>query len=135
MRSFLVTATAIAALATSAAAQTPPTGPAAGQPNAAQPPAMATPGGPMGGPGAHPPPHGPMGPMGGGPMGAMGGGPMGAMMGHGWMHHMHRPPSKAAHFYFKRGDAVVDVKCADDESMNACVDATATLLAKLHAEH
>jgi hypothetical protein len=47
-------------------------------------------------------------------------------------HHMHHPPpSKAAHFRFMRGNDVMDVKCADDEPMRACVDATVTLIDKL----
>jgi hypothetical protein len=64
------------------------------------------------------------------------GGRMGGMMEHGWMHHMRPPPpSKAAHFFFKRGDSAVDVQCAEDESMRACVDATGALLDKLSTEH
>ena len=47
------------------------------------------------------------------------------------MHEMHRPPSKAAHFRFRKGDAMVDIKCADDEPMKACVDAGSALLDKL----
>ncbi len=73
----------------------------------------------------------------GGPMEGMHG-PMDAMHRRmGWMmHHMdwHRPPpSKAAHFRFKKGDALVDIKCADDEPMKACVDAGSALLDKLMA--
>ncbi|GJD35060.1 hypothetical protein [Methylobacterium aerolatum] len=41
------------------------------------------------------------------------------------------PPSKAAHFRFERGDARIDVKCADDESMKTCADLTLQLLDKL----
>ncbi len=60
----------------------------------------------------------------------------GEMMEGGMMqHHMGAPPSKAAHFRFTRGDGTIDVKCADDEPMRACVDATVMLLDKLHAEH
>jgi hypothetical protein len=48
---------------------------------------------------------------------------------------MHRPPppSKAAHFRFRKGDAVVDIKCADDEPTKSCVDAGSALLDKLMA--
>jgi hypothetical protein len=56
---------------------------------------------------------------------------------HGWrgmMHGMHRPPmSKAAHFMFRRGDQVMEIKCSDDEPMKACVDAAAVLMDKLAA--
>jgi hypothetical protein len=43
------------------------------------------------------------------------------------------PPSKAAHFILQDGDALVDVKCADDESMRACADITLQILDKLVA--
>jgi len=38
---------------------------------------------------------------------------------------------KAAHFSFRRGDSRVDIKCAADEPMKACVDAAMTLADKL----
>jgi hypothetical protein len=80
------------------------------------------------GPAAPPP-----GEMGRGPMGEMGRGPM-EHMGPG-MHGMHRPPpSKAARFMFRKGDAVVAIKCADDEPTKACVDAGSALLDKLAAQ-
>ncbi len=41
------------------------------------------------------------------------------------------PPPKGAHFRFERGDARIDVKCADDEPMKACADITLQLLDKL----
>jgi hypothetical protein len=41
------------------------------------------------------------------------------------------PPSKAAHFIFERGDARIDVKCADDEPTRACADTISQLLDKL----
>lgn len=45
---------------------------------------------------------------------------------------MHRPEvTKAAHFRFRKGDAMVDIKCADDEPTKACVDAGSALLDKL----
>lgn len=43
------------------------------------------------------------------------------------------PPSKAAHFIFERGDARIDVKCADDEPSEACADTTSQLLDKIQA--
>ncbi len=80
------------------------------------------------------------------PDGAPPGGPMGGPMGghgemrphgHPWMGGMMRrmpPPSKAAHFRFRKGDAMVDIKCADDEPTKACVDAGSALLDKLAAD-
>jgi hypothetical protein len=41
------------------------------------------------------------------------------------------PPSKGAHFIFERGDARIDVKCADDEPMKVCADITLQMLDKL----
>jgi hypothetical protein len=73
--------------------------------------------------------------MGQGAMGP-GGGERGSH-GHGWMHGMMArhmpPPSKAAHFRFRKGDAVVDIKCADDEPTKACVEAGSALMDKLAA--
>lgn len=121
MKSLFITAAAVAALATSAAAQAPPNGPGPGQ--SFQPPGMGAPHpgapGPMGGPAAHrPPPPG-------GSMGAM-------MMDNEMMeHHKHPPRPEGAHFKFTRGDNTIDVKCADDEPMRACVDAAGTLLDKV----
>ncbi len=84
-------------------------------------------------PGADAPPP-PQGEMGRGPHGEMGHGPMdhiGPGM-HGMMHGMHRPPpSKAARFMFRKGDATVAIKCAEDEPTKACVDAGSALLDKL----
>ena len=82
-------------------------------------------------PGASPPPPP-------GEMRGPHGGPDGDMRGpHGGpgmmraMHEMHHRDSKAAHFRFRKGDAMVDIKCADDEPMKACVDAGSALLDKL----
>lgn len=41
------------------------------------------------------------------------------------------PPPKGAHFIFERGNAHIDVKCADDEPMKACADITLQMLDKL----
>ena len=61
-----------------------------------------------------------------GPMGGRHGPPdrMRAMM-----EAMH--PSKAASFHLRKGDARVDIKCADDEPTKACIDAASALLDKL----
>lgn len=87
-------------------------GPASPQAPAVQAPALPQPGneGPM---------HGP-----------------GPMAGRGWM--AHRPMglpmmlhTKAAFFRFQRGRASITVKCADDESTQACVNAASALLDKI----
>ncbi len=49
---------------------------------------------------------------------------------HGMMRRM-MEGGKAAHFRFVRGDNRVDIKCAADEPMKACVEAAGTLLDKL----
>jgi hypothetical protein len=41
------------------------------------------------------------------------------------------PPGKAAHFILQDGDAMVDVKCGDEESMKTCADITMQILDKL----
>ncbi|MGU3385563.1 hypothetical protein [Methylobacterium sp. D53M] len=41
------------------------------------------------------------------------------------------PPSRAAHIVLERGDARVDVKCADDDTTKACADVTLQMLEKL----
>jgi hypothetical protein len=41
------------------------------------------------------------------------------------------PPSRAAHFRLQRGDAMVDVKCADDEQMKVCADLTLQMVDRL----
>jgi len=69
------------------------------------------------------------------PMGE--GGPNGNPGMHGGPHEMHpgmmrmMRPFKGARFHFSRNDGVVDVKCAEDEPMRACVDAASALLDKL----
>jgi hypothetical protein len=40
-------------------------------------------------------------------------------------------PSRAAHFRLQRGDAMVDVKCADDEQMKVCADLTLQMIDRL----
>jgi hypothetical protein len=40
-------------------------------------------------------------------------------------------PSRAAHFRLQRGDAMVDVKCADDEQMKVCADLTLQIIDRL----
>lgn len=100
-------------LGTAAIAQTPPPGGPLPGPEAGAPP-PPPPGGPRRGPGpdgAPPPPPG-------GPQ--RGPGPDGPP-----------PPPKGAHFRLERGDARIDVKCADEDSMKACADITLQLLDKL----
>jgi hypothetical protein len=46
---------------------------------------------------------------------------------------MKAPPTRAAHIILQDGDAMVDVKCADDEPMKACADITLQILEKLVA--
>ena len=41
------------------------------------------------------------------------------------------PPSRAAHIVLERGDARVDVRCADDDTTKACADVTLQMLEKL----
>jgi hypothetical protein len=92
------------------AAKQPPAPPAPGAP-----PPPPPPGGPEAGPddmgGPPPPPPGGPGPRG------------------------QRPPpprpSRAAHFRLQRGDAMVDVKCADDEQMKVCADLTLQMVDRL----
>ncbi len=86
---------------------------------------------------APPPPPGADAPPPGGPRGPMAdrGGPEGWGHGHGRGHHMRPPPpTKAAFFHFRKGDARVTIKCADDEPMKACVEAGSALLDKLAAQ-
>jgi hypothetical protein len=40
-------------------------------------------------------------------------------------------PERAAHFRLQRGDAMVDVKCADDEQMKVCADLTLQMVDRL----
>ena len=41
------------------------------------------------------------------------------------------PPARAAHFRLQRGDALVDVKCADEEPMKACADLALQMVDRL----
>jgi hypothetical protein len=99
---------------TVALAQTPP--PPAGGPRPAGPEAGAPPppppGGPRRGPGADEPPP----PPGGAPRGPDA-----------------PPPPKGAHLVIERGDARVDVKCADDDPTKSCADITLQMLDRLAA--
>ena len=81
--------------------------------------AVAQPAPPDGGPSGED--HGPRSEMRGG---------MG-MRGHRGMMQRMMEGGKAAHFHVRRGDSRVDIKCADDEPMKACIDAATTLLDKL----
>jgi hypothetical protein len=41
------------------------------------------------------------------------------------------PPERAAHFRLQRGDALVDVKCADEEPMKTCADLALHMIDRL----
>jgi hypothetical protein len=41
------------------------------------------------------------------------------------------PPERAAHFRLQRGDALVDVKCADEEPMKICADLALQMIDRL----
>jgi hypothetical protein len=43
------------------------------------------------------------------------------------------PPERAAHFRLQRGDALVDVKCADEEPMRTCADLALHMIDRLQA--
>jgi hypothetical protein len=99
----------------------------AGTALAQTPPGMGGPGGQ--GPGFPPGPPGMGMGMGMGP-GMMGPGMMGRPPGPRGM--MPRPP-RAAVFAFNRGDTHIMIKCSDEESTRACVDAASALLDKVGA--
>jgi hypothetical protein len=41
------------------------------------------------------------------------------------------PPERAAHFRLQRGDALLDVKCADEEPMKNCADLALQMIDRL----
>jgi hypothetical protein len=43
------------------------------------------------------------------------------------------PPERAAHFHLQHGDALIDVKCADEEPMKACADLALQMIDRLQA--
>lgn len=100
---------------TVAFAQTPPPPPGGPRPGpeAGAPPPPPPPGGLRRGPDADAPPPPP-----GGPQRGPDGPPP-------------PPPPKGAHFILERGDARIDVKCADDDPTKACADITLQMLDKL----
>ena len=130
------------ALAQAAAPAPAPSAPAlaAPAPVAAEAP-PPPPGGPdtmRAGPGAPPPSGGPRGPRPpGGPGGhgammdgdASGGPPPEGPRGH----RPPPPPPRAAHIHLQRGDAMLDVRCAEDEPMKGCADLTLQMLDRLKA--
>ena len=42
-------------------------------------------------------------------------------------------PERAAHFRLQRGDALIDVKCADEEPMKACAELALQMVDRLQA--
>ncbi|WFS01543.1 hypothetical protein [Rhizobium tumorigenes] len=133
MKSIIVTGLAIAALTTSAFAQTaspqpaPPAPPAAQEkmappPHSAVPEVMsdATDAPPPPVPGCDAPPPPPPGPR-----------EMGREMGMGGHHRPPPPPSKAAHFRIEDGRTKIDVKCADDEPTKVCADTLMQIIEKM----
>jgi len=105
-----------------AMAQQPPGGPGG--------PGGQGPGGPPGFPPGPPGMGFGMGPGGGGPgMGGPGGGP--GHFGPPGMHGMMAHPPRAAVFAINRGDTRIMIKCSDEESTRACVEAAGTLLDKV----
>jgi hypothetical protein len=103
---------------TVAFAQTPPPPPGGPRPGpeAGAPPPPPPPGSPRRGPDADAPPPPPGGPQ-RGPDGPPPPPPP--------------PPPKGAHLILERGDARIDVKCADDDPTKACADITLQMLDKL----
>ena len=47
--------------------------------------------------------------------------------------HFGPPPSRAASFHIERGDTEVHIRCAENETMQACVAAASSLLDKVAA--
>jgi hypothetical protein len=119
MKALLISGLSLAILAGGAWAQDAAPAPAGGAP--AQMDMKAPPPPP---PGIRPPPGGPDAMQDEGP----GGPPPKGLRGR-------RPPpeSKAAHFRVQQGDTALDIKCADDEPMQACAYLTMQLLNKLGA--
>lgn len=119
MKTYILSAVALAALAGTAFAQQPPAPPPAGAPvpavDAASPPPA---------PGSDAQPRDYAAPSSRGPEEGLG-------------PHAHRPPlpppSKAAHFRIEDGETKIDVKCADDEPMKACSDIVLSLMDRLEA--
>jgi hypothetical protein len=128
LKALLLSGLTLAILTGSAFAQTngqPPAPPAQG---------MAAP--PPPGPGVAPPPPPPPGvappPMGrGAEAGDMDGPPRppGGSAPRG----QRPPPERAAHFRLQRGDALLDVKCAEEETMKACGDLALQMVDRLQA--
>ena len=129
MKTLLLSGLALAILTGGALAQ------ASGQPPAPPAPGMAAPPPPAPGLAPPPPPPGapppPMRPgaeaddMDGPPPPPPPGGPRGQLA--------PPPPQRAAHFRLQRGDALVDVKCADEEPVKACADLALQMVDRLLA--
>ncbi|UPG72621.1 hypothetical protein MVG78_19480 [Roseomonas gilardii subsp. gilardii] len=87
-----------------------------------------------------PPPGGPQAERPQGPGGPGGpGGPEGGPGRHGWrggppmMRPMGPPPSRAASFMIERNGTEMRIRCAENESTQACVAAASTLIDKFNA--
>jgi hypothetical protein len=133
MKALLLSGLTLALLTGGAFAQ------ASGQPTAAPAPGMASPPPPPV-PGLEPPPPPPPGvappPVGpGAAAGDMGGPPPPPPPGGPGPRGQRPPPppEKAAHFRLQRGDALLDVKCADEEPMKACADLALQMVDRLQA--
>jgi hypothetical protein len=129
MKALLLSGLTLALLTGGALAQAngrPPAPPAPGM--AAPPPAPGLAPSPPPPPGVAPPPVGP-----GAEAGDMEGPPPPPPPGGPGPRGQRPPPlpERAAHFRLQRGDAMVDVKCADDEQMKVCADLTLQMVDRL----
>jgi hypothetical protein len=113
MKKALFAATALSFAATVAYAQTEAAPPPPPKPPAADGPAATPPPPPPGGPGGM---HGP------------------GRHGPGGWHKHHGMPSKAAHFRIRAGDVMINVKCADDDTTQACGQTVMQIIDKLQAD-
>lgn len=126
MRKMLMLGAGMLLLGTSGLAVAQTATPPGPPPGAAATPPPPPPGGPAGGPGGGP--GGPGRPGMGGP--GMGGPGMG---GPEMMMRPHRPPSRAASFELERGETSISVRCAENETMQACVAAATAMLDKMNS--
>jgi hypothetical protein len=116
MKTYILSAVALAALAGTVFAQQPPAPPHAGAP--APTADVGSPPPPPGGPDRQP----------GEQVGPSLRGPGEDLAPHGHRPPPPPPPSKAAHFRIEDDETKIDVKCADDEPMKACADIVLNIL-------